>query len=57
MSCISCSALHGVNPNIYIYIEREREGGTEGGREGETDRAREIYVYVYISETIMKFDF
>ena len=56
MSCISCSALHGVNPNIYIY--REREGGTEGGREGGRDRARarEIYVYVYISETIMKFD-
>ena len=55
MSCISCSALHGVNPNIYIY--REREGGREGGREGETDRAREIYVHVYISGTIMKFDF
>ena len=55
-----------MNPNIYIYTERERgregrreggrERGREGEREGETDRAREIYVYVYISETIMKFD-
>ena len=52
MPCSSCSALHGVNPNI--YIERGREGEREGGRD--RDRAREIYVYVYISETIMNCD-
>ena len=30
-----------MNPNIYIYREREGEGGKEGGRKGERERGRE----------------